>query len=126
MLSEELQIFKATSDTVQLLLGYTKNVSREIKYAEWTDIRQKVWCSMDLIYVINSEHDPYRSVLLINEYLGYMYGAANRIRLLSEEGYIPVKFKTRMLIKIEECTRQGIGWRNYFERKCQNQGVKAN
>ena len=126
MLTEKLEIFKSTRSTLQMLLCYTKNVSRDIKYAEWTDIRQKAWKAMDLIYVINSEKDPGRSAELVNMYLTEMYGVTNRIRLIAEEGYIPVRFKTQLLIKIEECTRQGVGWRGYFERKSQNQGVKAN
>lgn len=41
MLAQNLDIFKATRMLLSMLLNNTRNVSREVKYLEWSDIRKK-------------------------------------------------------------------------------------
>jgi len=117
MLAEKLEIFKTTRQLVGLLLGYTKNINREVKYAEWSDARRLANEALDMVFVVNSEMDNMESARLCQIYLSKLYGVQNRIRLLAENGYLGIKFKTVVILKLEECSRQGIGWRNYYAKQ---------
>lgn len=126
MLAENLKIFKATREAFGIMLGYTKNVSREVKFAEWADARKAMNDALDIIFVINSETDYTESARLVQQYLFHIYQVRNRIRLLAENGYLSVKFKTTMILKLEECSKQGVGWRNYYANKARVREQRAN
>lgn len=113
MIAEELKIYRTTRDALALMLGYTRNVSREVKFAEWADARKAMNDALDIIFIINSETRYGERARLTQQYLYHIYQVRNRIRLLAENDYLTVKFKTRLLLKLEECSKQGVGWRNY-------------
>lgn len=117
MLAQDLEVFKSTRQLVSIMLGYTRNISREVKYAEWADARGLANRALDLIFLINSETDYMRRVQLTQTYLSYLYGVQNRTRLLAESGYIGIKFRNEVLIKLEECMKQGTAMRNYYAKR---------
>ena len=120
MLAQELEIYKSTRRLITIMLSYTRNVSKDVKYAEWTVIRQMVFESMDVIYLANSESDAGLAAKCLDRYLALMFGVQTRVRVLAETEYLRTSFKTRVIEQVDECQKQATAWRKYFRRKSQN------
>jgi len=117
MRADELNIYSPTNDIADMLMEYNKNVSREVKFAEYQELRMISNRALDLVYQINNNRDGISSITMIEEYLGLMFGIKHRVRRLSEHRYLSIGIKTRILMSVNECEKQAIGWRNYFQRK---------
>ena len=116
MLAHELEIFRATRQLNVELLAYTKNVSREVKFLEYAEMRRKVTEALDMIYLINSEVDNEKAAELLRHYIFLLFGVQNRLRLLAETGYLKTGFKTKMIERIDECQKQAVRWKKYKTR----------
>ena len=53
MLSDELQIYKDTFKLCKILMSYSKNVSRLVRYGEYSVAISKACTALDLIRRIN-------------------------------------------------------------------------
>ena len=73
MITEELKIYKSTREALAMMLGYTRNVSREVKFAEWAGARKAMNDALDILFVANSETCCEEKVKLIQQYLFHLY-----------------------------------------------------
>lgn len=117
MKATDLAIYKVMRRINNTMLGHTKNVSKEVKYAEWLDARRLAQEAEDLVFAVNMEEDANLSFRMCRTLELKMYGVKHRVRRLSECGYLPVGYKTRLIIDADDCIKQAHDWGNYFKRK---------
>lgn len=100
MLAEELQIYKDTFQLCKLLIEHTKNVSREVKFTDYADIRRDAKNALNVLFIVNS--DTQNRVANINMYLYYVSNVKSGIRLLHETKYLSTRFTTNVMFVIGE------------------------
>lgn len=118
MLAEELQIYKDTFQLCVLLTNHIKNVSREVKFSDYADVRRDAKNALNVIFIINS--DIQSRAKNIERYLYYVSNVKSGVRLLHEAKYLNTKFTTNVMWYIDRVTKQAIGWRNSSQRNSQN------
>ena len=118
MLAEELQIYKDTFQLCVLLTNHIRNVSREVKFSDYADVRRDAKNALNVIFVINS--DIHSRAKNIERYLYYVSNVKSSVRLLHEAKYLNTKFTTHVMWYIDKLNKQAIGWRNSALRNSQN------
>lgn len=121
MLANKLQIYVDTQRVIDDVLGYTKNVSREVKFVEWTEIRHLLWRSLDVVYLAN--RDVNLRTKYLEDYLCYMQGVRSRVRMLCEHRYIGIRFATHIVSAVDGCMKQATAWRNYAAKGQSRSGM---
>lgn len=118
MLAEELQIYKDTFQLCVQLTNHIKNVSREVKFTDYADVRRDAKNALNIIFIINSDINSRQKN--IERYLYYVSNVKSGVRLLHEAKYLSTKFSTNIMWYIDRVTKQAIGWRNSSQRNSQN------
>lgn len=106
--SEDLYIYKETHKLCKLLLDYSKNASKLIRYGQYGVAINKACMALDLVRRINSsfedrERNLHEFILLLSE-------VRSRITLFAESQYLSVKQATNLTYQIEKVTKDGYGW----------------
>jgi len=92
--TEDLYIFKDTQTLCEKLLEYSRNVSKLIRYGEYSVMISKACQAMDLVRQINSSFEGRdegitRYILLIAE-------VKSRINLFARSQFLPLKNATNL------------------------------
>ena len=108
MKSEELQIYKDTFNLCKILMTYSKNVSKIVRFGQYSVAVSKACTALDLVRRINSsfegrEHNLNEFCLLISE-------VNSRIALFTQAGYLPVKAATNLAYLTDKVMAEGFGW----------------
>lgn len=110
MLTEELQIYRDTYRLAGLLLSWTNNMNRCVRYSVHADCVSMTLAACDLIYRANSDRDS--RTIHLQRYLELIGGVRTRVRLLHEQRYIDVRKATNAQYIIDKVAKQATGWRN--------------
>ncbi len=114
--TEDLYIFKDTQTLCEKLLGYSQNVTKFVRYGEYSVAISKACTAMDLIREINSSFDG--RVEGIKRYILFISEVKSRISLFAKAGYLPLKQATNLDYLCEKVSKQASGWlRKERERK---------
>lgn len=120
--TETLQIYKDTFDLCKLLLMYSKNVSRIIRYGSYEEAISKACTALDLIRRINESWDGREENL--HEYILLLSEVKSRISLFTEAGFVTNKNATNLMYKTDKALRQAHGWQKAEKkRKGESRGV---
>ena len=117
--SEDLYIYKETHKLCKILLDYSKNVSKIIRFGQYGKAIDKAFAALDLVRRINSSFDGREEnlrdfVLLLSE-------VRSRITLFAESQYLSVKQATNLTFQIEKVMKDGYGWlKSERKRKGEN------
>ena len=105
MLSDELQIYKDTFKLCKILMSYSKNVSRLVRY----DVAiSKACTSLDLIRRINESFEQ-REVYL-HDYILLVSEVKSRITLFAEAEFLSVKAATNLDYQVNKIAKEATGW----------------
>lgn len=110
MLTENLQIYRDLFELSKRLMVYSKDVSKVIRYGEYSTALSMTLQSMDFVYVANSDRS--QRIAAIQNILQLIGGVRSRVRLFVESGYINVKRATALQYYIDRIGKQATGWRN--------------
>lgn len=108
MLSDELQIYKDTFKLCKILMSYSKNVSRLVRYGEYGVAISKACTSLDLIRRINESFEQ-REVYL-HDYILLVSEVKSRITLFAEAEFLSVKAATNLDYQINKIAKEATGW----------------
>lgn len=106
--AENLQIYRDTSLLCKLLLTYSKNVSKLIRYGEYSVMISKACIALDLIRRVNSSFDDRERNL--TEFILGMSDVKSRITLFAETQFLGVKAATNLNKVADEVLQEGYGW----------------
>ena len=87
--SEDLYIYKETHKLCKLLLGYSKNVSKIIRFGQYSKAIDKAFAALDLVRRINSSFDGREENL--RDFILLLSEVRSRITLFAESQYLSVK-----------------------------------
>lgn len=118
MLAEELQIYRDTYELCKALMKHTRNVSREVKYSDYAELRKDAKSALDMIFLINS--DIAERPKYLERYLYFVSNVKSNVRLLHDGSYLDTKFTTHIMRFIDKINKQAIGWRNATLRNSRN------
>ena len=108
MLSDELQIYKDTFKLCKILMSYSKNVSRLVRYGEYGVAISKACTSLDLIRRINESFEQ-REVYL-HDYILLVSEVKSRITLFAEAEFLSVKTATNLDYQVNKIAKEATGW----------------
>lgn len=123
--TEDLYIFKDTQTLCEKLLEYSRNVSKLIRYSEYSVMISKACQAMDLVRQINSSFEGRdegitRYILLIAE-------VKSRINLFARSQFLPLKNATNLDFLCDKVTKEAYGWQKAErKRKGESHGAKCN
>lgn len=106
--SEDLYIYKETHKLCKLLLDYSKNASKLIRYGQYGVAIDKACMALDLVRRINSDFEERERNL--REFILLLSEVRSRITLFTESQYISVKAATNLTFQIEKVMKDGYGW----------------
>lgn len=106
--SEELYIYKETHKLCKLLLDYSKNVSKVVRFEHYGVAIDKACAALDLVRRINSSFEERERNL--REFILLLSEIRSRITLFAESQYINVKQATNLTYQIEKVMKDGYGW----------------
>lgn len=120
--TETLQIYKDTFDLCKLLLMYSKNISRIIRYGAYEETISKACTALDLIRRINESFEGREENL--HEYILLLSEVKSRISLFAEAEFLTNKNATNLMYKTDKALRQAHGWQKAEKkRKGESRGV---
>lgn len=120
--TETLQIYKDTFDLCKLLLMYSKNISRIIRYGSYEETISKACTALDLIRRINESFEGREENL--HEYILLLSEVKSRISLFAEAEFLTNKNATNLMYKTDKALRQAHGWQKAEKkRKGESRGV---
>ena len=108
MLSDELQIYKDTFKLCKILMSYSKNVSRLVRYGEYSVAISKACTALDLIRRINESFEQ-REVYL-HDYILLVSEVKSRITLFTEAEFLSVKAATNLDYQVNKIAKEATGW----------------
>lgn len=108
MLSDELQIYKDTFKLCKILMSYSKNVSRLVRYGEYSVAISKACTALDLIRRINESFEQ-REVYL-HDYILLLSEVKSRITLFAEAEFLSVKTATNLDYQVNKIAKEATGW----------------
>ena len=114
-LTETLQIYKDTFDLCKILLIYSKNVSRIIRYGTYEATISKACTALDLIRRINESWDGREENL--HEYILLVSEVKSRISLFAMSEFLSVKAATNLTYKVDKVLKQAQGWRKTEQKR---------
>ena len=103
-----MYIFKDTMTLCKLLMQYSKNVSKLIRFTEYSVAISKACAAMDLVRRINSSFEGREEKL--KEFILLISEVKSRITLFADAGFIPVKTATNIDFVICKVSKEGYGW----------------
>ena len=106
--TEDLFIYKDTRTLCKLLLKYSGNVSRMVRFDEMRDAKSKAYLALDLIREINSSFEG--RLERLNMYIMLIAEVRSRISILAEEGYLQPKAATNLDYMIGKVSKEATGW----------------
>ena len=120
MLTENLQIYRDAYTLASAILKNTSNVSKEIRYDSYAELRSLAFSALDIIREANVYKEQRYDILqrLVNTIGNILV----RVRLFGEERsngqrYVTVKFQDKIAHLCEKVEKQAIGWRNSAKRE---------
>lgn len=108
MLSDDLQIYKDTFKLCKLLMSYSKNVSRLVRYGEYSVAISKACAALDLIRRINESFESREAYL--HEYILLVSEIKSRITLFAEAEFLSVKAATNLDFQVNKLAKEASGW----------------
>lgn len=106
--SETLEIYKEIHALCKLLLSYSRNVNKLIRYGQYGVAIDKACAALDLVRRINSDFtDRERNM---RELLLLLSEVRSRITLFAETQYISVKEATNLSYQLGKAMKTGAGW----------------
>lgn len=106
--TETLYIYNDTFNLCKLLLEYSKNVSRIIRYGVYEVTISKACTALDLIRRINESFEHREENL--HEYILLMSEVKSRITLFTESNFLGKKAATNLNYQVEKVAREAYGW----------------
>lgn len=106
--SEDLQIYRDTFLLCKLLMGYSKHVTKMIRFGQYEVAISKACQALDLIRRINSSFDDRERNL--NEFIMLISDVNSRITLFADAKYIDVKKSTNLNVQIKKVSQEAYGW----------------
>lgn len=120
--TETLFIYKDTYLLCKLLLQYSKNVSRIIRYGAYEIAISKACMALDVVRRINEIFENREENL--HEYILLMSEVKSRINLFTDADFLPVKTATNLNHQVDKVLKEAYGWRKTERnRKGENRGV---
>lgn len=114
MLAEELPIYLDTFNLAQVLLAHKKNVSREVRFNEYTDLCTASRKALGCVYLANRDvANRYRH---LEDMLMYLSEVKAIARLLKETEYLTTKKNNHIQVLVDKVSKQAIGWRGSAQR----------
>ena len=106
--AETLYIYKDTYTLCKLLLTYSKNISRIVRYGAYETTISKACVALDLVRRINESFEG-REVNL-HEYILLMSEVKSRINLFTDAQFLPVKTATNLNYQVDKVMKEAYGW----------------
>lgn len=106
--SEDLYIYKDTFQLCKLLMQYSKNVSKLIRFGQYEVAISKACQALDLIRRINSSFE--RREQGLNEFIMLISDVRSRITLFAEAQYLSVKAATNLNHVLGKVSQEAYGW----------------
>ena len=106
--TEDLYIFKDTQTLCEKLMSYSKNVTKFIRYGEYSVAIGKACAAMDLVREINSSFEG--RVEGIDRYILLVAEVKSRITLFAHSGYLPPKQATNLDYLCVKVMKEAYGW----------------
>lgn len=106
--AENLQIYKDTFKLSKLLLMYSKNISKLIRYGQYEVMIGKACTALDLVRRINSSFENRERNL--NEFILCLSEVKSRITLFAEAQFLSVKAATNLNYVVDKVLQEGYGW----------------
>ena len=106
--AETLYIYKDTYTLCKLLLIYSKNISRIVRYGAYETTISKACVALDLVRRINESFEG-REVNL-HEYILLMSEVKSRINLFTDAQFLPVKTATNLNYQVDKVMKEAYGW----------------
>lgn len=120
--AETLYIYKDTYTLCKLLLTYSKNISRIVRYGAYETTISKACVALDLVRRINESFEG-REVNL-HEYILLMSEVKSRINLFTDAQFLPVKTATNLNYQVDKVMKEAYGWlKSEKNRKGESHGV---
>lgn len=115
MLSEDLQIYKDCYNLCKALLMYQPQISKTIRYGEFSVAVQYACSALDTIYLANRDISGRgEKIAEVQRLVG---GIRSRVRLFGETKFITVRQATSLMFLVDKVAKQATAWRNATERK---------
>lgn len=106
--TENLQIYKDTFTLCKLLLTYSKNISKIVRYGQFEVAISKACTALDLVRRINSSFEDRERNL--NEFILCLSEVKSRITLFAEAQFLGVKAATNLNYVVDKVLQEGYGW----------------
>lgn len=106
--TEGLQIYKDTFTLCKLLLNYSKNISKIVRYGQFEVAISKACTALDLVRRINSSFEDRERNL--NEFILCLSEVKSRIALFAEAQFLSVKAATNLSYVADKVLQEGYGW----------------
>lgn len=106
--TETLFIYKDTYLLCKLLLKYSKNVSRIIRYGAYETMTSKACTALDLVRRINESFEGREENL--HEFILLMSEVKSRINLFTDADFLPVKTATNLNYQVDKVLKEAYGW----------------
>lgn len=110
MLAEDLQIWKDCFTLCKMLLTYQPQISKTIRYGEYSVAVQNACSALDVIYLAN--RDMAERQEKIAEALRLIGSVRSRVRLFGETKFITVRQATNLMFLVDKVAKQATAWRN--------------
>ena len=120
--SEDLQIYKDAFLLCKLLMGYSKHVTKMIRFGQYEVAVSKTCQALDLIRRINSSFDDRERNL--NEFIMLISDVNSRITLFADAKYIDVRKSTNLNMQTQKVLQEAYGWLR-SERKRKGESYRA-
>ena len=120
--AENLQIYKETLLLCKLLMGYSKHVTKMIRFGQYEVAISKACQALDLVRRINSSFESREYYL--NEFIMLIADVSSRIMLFADAKYLDVKKSTNLNSQVGKVSAMAYGWLN-SERKRKGESYRA-
>ena len=90
------------------LMMYSKNVSKIVRFGQYSVAVSKACTALDLVRRINSSFEDRERNL--NEFCLLISEVNSRIALFAQAGYLPVKAATNLAYLTDKVMAEGFGW----------------
>ena len=121
-LTKDLAIYKDNYTLCKVLLEYMKNVSKILRYGEYSVCLSKAFECLDLLRRINSDFNT--RIPFLHQYILLLDDIYNRVSLFVEAKFISIKKGTNMIYLVDSLQKQATGWLKHT--KSQNCKGKSN
>lgn len=120
--AETLYIYKDTYTLCKLLLTYSKNISRIVRYGAYEATISKACVALDLVRRVNESFEGREANL--HEFILLMSEVKSRINLFTDAQFLPVKTATNLNYQVDKVMKEAYGWlKSERNRKGESHGV---